>query len=370
MRSLFKLRISCAAFCAFLLFSPIEFVLAQNSDPFGSSLQGPTSNPSVDSRLTQKPDATSDHDLADIQNGLVVDLGRIVSGSDYLVELNITSKSKQDLRFHSLKPSDSSLEAISKGLNLKPGTAAPFRFSLKSPRKQGPFENRFVLEDPASRSRFIVTIQGSTQELVTLEKSEFNVGKAGHYTFETKATLNFPEIDFRKLLFRVNSSEFAGWRFVPTSESKATAYFDLVISAEDFEQSASLEIRDVPYKFLGNVPLRVIKSGKPKSLPSEIVLRRRKDGSIRGSATIQMPGLPELVRENYSVTLKGKILDPSDSSESNIELDAILRPISPTGVFAEVTLPQEIAANSDRKMSVQFEAGGESLWVPMRLQKD
>ncbi len=370
MRSLSKLGVLIATFCGVLLISTFELAHAQSSDPFGSSEER-DSIPSVDSRLTQKPDITSDHDLADIKNGLVVDLGRIVSGSDYLVELNITSKSKQDLRFHSLKPSDSSLEAITKVLSLKPGTATPFRFSLKSPRKQGPFENRFVLEDPASRSRFIVTIQGSTQELVTLEKSEFNVGKAGHYTFETKATLNFPETDFRKLLFRVNSSEFAGWRFVPTSDTKATAYFDLVISDEDFEKSASLEIRDVPYKFLGNVPLRVIKSSKPKSLPSEIVLRQHKDGSIRGSATIQMPGLPELVREKYNVTLKGKILNPSDSAtKSNIELDARLRPISPTGVDAEVILPQEIAANSDSKMSVLFEAGGESLWVPMRFQKD
>lgn len=242
--------------------------------------------------------------------------------------------------------------------------------SIKSPRKQGPFENRFVLEDTASRSRIIVTIQGATQELVTVEKSEFNVGKAGHYTFETKATLNFPEIDFRKLLFRVDSNEFAGWRFIPTSESKATAYFDLVISDADFEQSASLEIRDVAYKFLGNVPLRVMKSSKPKSQPAEIVLRQRKDGSIRGSATVQMQGLPEMVRENYNVTLKGKIVNPSDSSDSKIELEARLRPIGPIGVDAEVTWPREIAANSDRKMAVLFEAGGESLWVPMRLQKE
>ena len=357
------------ALSAVLLLSAIEFAHSQNSDPFGS-FEERDSVPSVNPKLTQKPDITSAHDLADIQNGLVVDLGRIVSGSEYLVELNITSKSKQLLRFHSLKPTDASLEAISKELSLKPGSASSFRLSIKSPRKQGPFENRFVLEDTASRSRIIVTIQGATQELVTVEKSEFNVGKAGHYTFETKATLNFPEIDFRKLLFRVDSNEFAGWRFIPTSESKATAYFDLVISDADFEQSASLEIRDVAYKFLGNVPLRVMKSSKPKSQPAEIVLRQRKDGSIRGSATVQMQGLPEMVRENYIVTLKGKIVNPSDSSDSKIELEARLRPIGPIGVDAEVTWPREIAANSDRKMAVLFEAGGESLWVPMRLQKE
>lgn len=107
------------ALSAVLLLSAIEFAHSQNSDPFGS-FEERDSIPSVNPKLTQKPDITSAHDLADIQNGLVVDLGRIVSGSEYLVELNITSKSKQLLRFHSLKPTDASLEAISKELSLKP----------------------------------------------------------------------------------------------------------------------------------------------------------------------------------------------------------------------------------------------------------
>ncbi|MFO0939354.1 MAG: DUF1573 domain-containing protein [Pirellulales bacterium] len=344
-------------------------LFGQVLDPFGNDSKPSDSTSNTSLRLSQKPDLIYAQNLFDLDKDLVFDLGRLVSGCDYLVELNITSKLKNDLKFDKIKASCGCLGGIPKELTLKPDTALPIRTLFTAPGEQGTFEKQIVLDDSASLARLKVTVKGSTEPLVMLANSAFAVGKPGRYTFETKAKLNFPDYDFGKLLFRIDSAEFAGWRFIPTSSTEAAAYFDVVVTDEELEQTARLTIRDVPNKLKGTIQLRVIKASKPTSRPSEIILRKREDGSIRGRAIIQMQGLPDTVRENSEVKLKGKVLDPADNVESSFELTANLKPISAIGVFAEISLPKEMVI-TEKKLFVLFEVGNESFSVPMSVFKE
>jgi hypothetical protein len=349
-------------------------LLAQVEDPFSSGTESKiTPSAAAEARqlarLSKKPDITLAKDLIEPESELVFELGRLISGTDYLLELNIVSKLKTKLTFDAINASCGCLSAIPKELTVEPEATLPLKTLFRSPTEEGAFEKVVVLTDSTNLASVRVLIKGTAQDLLTLESTGFSVAQRGLHSFKVNAKLNFPNVDFRTLVYRINSSEFAGWRFEPTGPTDAIAYFDIVVVNDEIEQSAKLQVRDVSGNAQCEIPLRVVKSGKPKSQPSEIILRKRSNGEIQGKAIIQMRGLPDLVRDKAEMTLVGKI-EQADGQVSAIELNAIVKSVGAIAVLAEVTLPADVVPTNNAKMYVEFTALGESFSVPMVLFKE